>query len=113
MVRRFLERSRVEARRRSAERAEHLRALIPALAQLLRSLGAERVWVFGSLVWGGVDSRSDLDLAVCGMPRGRLIEAHAALWQRAGEPVDLVELETCSPELRERILASAEELTSP
>lgn len=86
---------------------------MPALAAELRALGATHVWVFGSLVWGGLHPDSDLDLAVLGLPPGRLIEAYDRLWQRAGTPVDLVALETCAPELRARILADGEEVPPP
>lgn len=110
MVRRFLERSDVATRRRTQARAAELRALVPALAEELRALGAARVWVFGSLVWGGLHPESDLDLAVFGLPPGRLIEAYDRLWRRAGTPVDLVTLETCAPELRDRIMAAGEEV---
>lgn len=71
------------------------------------------MWVFGSLVWGGLHPDSDLDLAVLGLPPGSLIDTYEALWRIAGEPVDLVALETCVPELRARIVAAAEEVTLP
>lgn len=112
-VRRFLERSDSAMVRRTEARAAHLRSLVPALAKDLRALGATRVWVFGSLVWGGLHPESDLDLAVLGLPPGRLIEAYDLLWQRVGVPVDLVALETCAPELRARILATGEEVSPP
>ncbi len=112
-VRRFLERSDASTRRLTSTREAHLRSLVPVLARELRALGASRVWVFGSLVWGGLHPESDLDLAVLGLPPGRLIEAYDLLWQRAGGPVDLVALETCAPELRARILAAGEEVSPP
>jgi len=109
-VRRFLARSNADVRHRTAVRGAHLKALVPALAAHLRAVGATQVWVFGSLVWGGLHPDSDLDLAVLGLPPGGLIDAYEALWRIAGEPVDLVLLETCVPELRERIFAAAEEV---
>jgi len=47
------------------------RALLPALARhLVERYGARRVWLFGSLVEGGFDMGSDIDLAAEGLPAG-------------------------------------------
>lgn len=98
---------------RCTERALHARSLLPALASLLcKDFGARRVWVFGSLVAGSFGLRSDIDLAVEGLPRNSLFAAGAALERVAPEfQVDLVPLEDAGPLLRQRVLTEGEEIT--
>ena len=74
-----------------------LRPLVGPAAVLLRAWGARRVWVVGSLAWGGRHAGSDLDLALEGPPPERWSEAREALWDLAGEPVDLIPLEAAAP----------------
>lgn len=112
-IRSFIARSEAAQRSATARREQHLRALIAPLAAQLYASGVDRVWVFGSLIWGGLHPASDLDLAVSGLPAGTHIDAYAELWRLAGEPVDLVVLETCAPELRDRILASGLPVARP
>lgn len=42
--------------------------LLPAVAARLKSLGAKRVIIFGSLIEGGFKLNSDIDIAVEGLP---------------------------------------------
>ena len=112
-VRSFIARSDDARRQASGRREQQLRALVAPLTAHLYGLGADRVWVFGSLVWGGLHPSSDLDLAVSGLAPGTHVDAYAELWRLAGEPVDLVALETCAPELRDRILASGLPVAPP
>ncbi len=66
--------------------------------------GVVRVWLFGSLARGRPqDDRSDIDLAVEGLPPDRYYRALSELDQLVHCPVDLVELEHASPELRSQI----------
>jgi predicted nucleotidyltransferase len=97
---------------RSTERSLRARSLLPELARLLcRHFGARRVWVFGSLVAGTFGLRSDIDLAVEGLPRTRLFAAGAALERAApGFQVDLVPIEDAGTLLRTRILTEGEEI---
>src|SRR5918999_1654032 len=74
-------------------------------AATLYTYGATRVFMFGSLGRGGVqDVRSDIDLAVEGLPDGRAAELIAA--PRSCR-LDVVALETTSPELRASFLRNA------
>src|SRR5918999_886154 len=74
-------------------------------AATLYTHGATRVFMFGSLGRGGVqDVRSDIDLAVEGLPDGRAAELIAA--PRSCR-LDVVALETTSPELRASFLRNA------
>ncbi len=49
--------------------------LIPVVAKKLKSFGARRVIVFGSLIEGDFKMDSDIDLAVEGLPENKYIEA--------------------------------------
>lgn len=73
-------------------------------AAYLRAHGATRVWLFGSLARGRAqDERSDIDLAVLGLPRALYYRMVSELDQLLDCPVDLVEIETASPALRLQI----------
>jgi predicted nucleotidyltransferase len=74
-------------------------------ARFLRKQGAKRVWLFGSLAKGRRPTvHSDFDFAVEGLPTDRLFGSVGHLLQILPRPVDVVELETCTPLLREQIL---------
>jgi len=74
-------------------------------ADCLRARGATRVRLLGSLARGRARGvHSDFDLAVEGLPPEAYLGSLGALLQLLPMPVDLVEMESASPELRERIL---------
>lgn len=80
-------------------------------AAYLRTLGARRVWVFGSVAKGITpDFRSDLDLAVEGLPGDRYFEAVGVLLDRLPCSLDLVEMERAPTALRANILRFGREL---
>jgi len=77
----------------------------------LRSLGARRVWLFGSVAKGRMpDFRTDLDLAVEGLPADRYFEAVGVLLSRLPCSLDLVEMERAPAALRESVLKFGQEL---
>lgn len=94
-----------EARR--AQRQERAWAVAREAAALLKSrFGAHRVRVFGSLLAPWFHERSDIDLAVEGVPPERMRDAEEALRALASEfRVDLVRLEELrdAPRLLRRI----------
>ncbi len=90
-------RAGVEARRRRLEER------LPRAAELLRALGAERVWLVGSLAWGLFDERSDVDLAVRGLPAERDVESLDAVEKLLGARVDLIRVETVDAAFARRI----------
>ena len=85
--------------------AEAARREASALAQELRSrFGAERVVLFGSLARGEFSGRSDIDLAVWGIPPAEFYRAVAfASGRSTAWAVDLVDAEDCSESLRRNI----------
>lgn len=103
-----------EAERQSALEAHRARALDVAhrAAHVLRaSFGARRVVLFGSIARGGnVSWRSDVDLAVWGVPADRYFVAVGRL--QAIDPaveVDVVRVEDAPPALRSVIEAEGVE----
>ena len=100
-------RAREVARRQAmADRAEHLRALLPEAARVLREeFGATRVGVFGSLATPTrrFGEGSDVDVYVDSLRRGRYFEAVDRLTLLFGADVDLVELARAPEGLRAHI----------
>lgn len=89
--------------RRAQERALRLRARLPDAAEALRSLGAQEVWLFGSLLHGDVHEASDIDLAVGGMSPEAYVAALGWMSANVPCPVDLVRLEDAAPAFGERV----------
>ncbi len=90
--------ARIEKRRRQAWRVAR------QAAQLLRrEFGASKVVVFGSLAHDAEFSPwSDIDLAAWGIPSDRFYRAVATVTGLSPDfKVDLLELETCKPALRQ------------
>ena len=102
------QRSRIEPTLEMQAAAHDARHEAHRLSQLLAAeFGAGRVYLFGSFAWGPeMRSDSDLDLAVEGLPRGKLVYAHAWLSSQTHYTVDLVLLERLPELLRNRILKS-------
>ena len=72
-----------------------------AIAILSREPEVRRVWLFGSLAKGREpDFRSDMDLAVEGLPPGRYLSVWAALDEALRLTPDLVRWEEANPTLR-------------
>ena len=80
------------------------RAAVEFAARHLRTEGAARVWLFGSLAKGrkpGV--HSDFDFGVEGLPSDKLFGCVGHLLQKLPRPVDVVEMERASDFLVSRI----------
>jgi uncharacterized protein len=107
---RYLLDRQAEHERLANARAERLRAALPQAKECLARFGAKRVWLFGSLVTGEVDLRSDVDLAVTGIATTDHMAALAELMTLFAGPVDLVRMEEAAPGLQERVLTEGQEL---
>lgn len=71
--------------------------LIEQAARILKSEGAREVYLFGSEATGTAGDRSDVDLAVTGLPPAsfyRLVGTISGLLRR---PLDLVDLDDPTP----------------
>ena len=78
-----------------------------AAANLLRSMGASEVFVFGSLVKGELRPDSDIDIAVSGLPAKVYFSAISRASDILGRPVDLLDLDDDTPLVR-HLLGSGE-----
>jgi predicted nucleotidyltransferase len=71
-----------------------------AAANMLLSMGASQVFVFGSLVRGKLRPDSDIDMAVSGLPAKLYFPAVSRASDILGRPVDLVDLDDNTPLVR-------------
>jgi predicted nucleotidyltransferase len=76
-------------------------------ANLLRSMGASQVFVFGSFVRGELRPDSDIDIAVSGLPAKVYFSAASKASDVLGRPVDLLDLDEDTPLVR-HLLGSGE-----
>lgn len=87
---------------------------ISAVEQEIRSLGVERLALFGSVLHGGAGPESDVDLLVQFVKGAktfdRFLTLSEMLEERLGRKVELVTTEALSPHLGPRILAEARDV---
>lgn len=80
----------------------------------IRALGVERLALFGSVLRGEADAKSDIDVLVRFSPGAKTFDRFLALCdlleERLGGPVEVVTTEALSPFLGPRILAEAEDV---
>jgi len=94
-----------------ARRALELEGRVEEVARhLCVRFGARRVFLFGSLAWGGFHASSDVDLAVEGIAPDRLCEAATEASAAAERVVELFALEELPPSFRERITSEGRRL---
>lgn len=92
-------------------RAERLRARLPEAVAFLRSRGARRIVLFGSLAHGQcIHARSDIDLAVEGLDAAAARDAAWDLMDRLRCDVDVICIERAADSLRHRIVEDGVEL---
>src|SRR5271157_781139 len=70
---------------------------VVAAANLLRSMGATQVFIFGSAAKGGLRPGSDVEMAVTGLPSQVYFSAISKASDLLGRPVDLVDLDEPTP----------------
>ena len=99
------------AQQHAEQRAQAIRATLPAVAARLRDeCGAEAVWLFGSLAAGSPHAESDCDLAVRGVSGARFLAALGIVARSVPCACDLVDLDRATPGLREHILTTGRPL---
>lgn len=76
-------------------------------ADVLRSMGASEVFVFGSLLRADLRPDSDVDMAVSGLPARAYFAAVSRASDILGRPVDLLDLDDDTPIVR-HLLGSGE-----
>ncbi len=60
---------------------------------ILNGRGCKEIYLFGSLVHGDYTDRSDIDIAVTGIPKRDFFEIFGELVMSLDHPVDLINLE--------------------
>lgn len=83
---------------------------------LKQNFGANRVFVYGSLLKEGFSADSDIDIAVMGIPEEQFFEALAAVNQDCQRWVDLKPIESLEPYFWQRIQSQGvwvDETTEP
>jgi predicted nucleotidyltransferase len=104
---------RIRARQsRESSVAQARLAKLPRAVALLRDLGVERVWLFGSLITGAAHEGSDVDLMVSGLPSGERTKAWLALEELFEAAVDLVPEEATSGPFRDAVHDRGREITA-
>ena len=71
-----------------------------AAANLLRTLGAKQVFIFGSATKERLQPHSDIDIAVTGLPSQVYFSAVSRASDLFRRPVDLVDLDDPTPLVR-------------
>jgi predicted nucleotidyltransferase len=85
----------------------HETEAVLAAANLLRSMGASSVFVFGSFVRDELRPDSDVDMAVSGLPPRVYFSAVSKISDLLGRPADLLDLDDDTPLVR-HLLGSGE-----
>ena len=76
------------------------KSAVSAAANLLRSMGATQVFIFGSAAQGALRPDSDVDLATTGLPQSVYFSAVSKASDLLGRPVDRVDLDDPTPLVR-------------
>ena len=71
--------------------------LIKKAAEKLKAAGAREVYLFGSAARGTMGERSDIDLAVSGLPPEIFFQVLAQVEDIFQRPIDLVDLDEENP----------------
>ena len=95
-----------ESRRQDRKRAQAAEACLTRAVAVLRRHGARRIILFGSLARDCFRERSDIDLAVEGIPAESYTRALADLMLAIDWPVDLKPLEEIEPSFAEHVIRS-------
>lgn len=99
---------RTRARQRqTAEEIIRQRALVIARGIVSdATLPAEaRVWLIGSLPWGGFGERSDIDMVFDGVERAEALALADRLGEQTGRHVDVLTLSELPDEFRTRVVS--------
>lgn len=98
-----LARERAARLEREAAAADARSRLDSVVRALVDDFGASRVVLFGSLLTGELEPRSDVDLAVEGIAPAAIFRAAVTAESILGRTVDLVDLREAPPSLVRRL----------
>lgn len=77
--------------------ADELWLAIKRATAMFLEAGAREVYLFGSVVKGGMDKDSDIDFAVSGLPPTKFFKAMGDAADILQRPLDLVDLDEVNP----------------
>ena len=66
---------------------------IETAAHLLKNEGCQSVYLFGSLVTGKTHDKSNIDIGIKGLPKGKFFEVYARLYFDIENKIDLVDFD--------------------
>jgi predicted nucleotidyltransferase len=69
---------------------------IDIATKLLKKAGCQSIYLFGSLVTGKSNDKSDIDIGIKGLPKAQFFEVYARLYFDLENNVDLVDFDTNS-----------------
>jgi predicted nucleotidyltransferase len=101
----LLRRAAVQREADDRARTEALHAVEQTIPALQSELHFGRVWLIGSLAWGGFGVRSDIDLVIEGASEHVLLAIAEAIGRTTGRLVDGMALETLPKSFAARVLA--------
>ena len=93
-------------RKQVARKAKEIKSMLPAIAQKLKSFGAQEVIIFGSFAKGEFAAGSDIDIATKNLPEGKYLHAIIAvekLLRSVQIGFDLILYERAYPGVKEQI----------
>jgi predicted nucleotidyltransferase len=76
---------------------DEMNRLVDKAASALKAAGAKEVYVFGSASKGKIHPKSDIDMAVSGLPPEVFFRAMAKASRALGRPIDLIDLDEDNP----------------
>ncbi len=102
----MLQRHRQRIRSEEEERERLIALLRRDVRKVATDLGVGRVWLIGSLAWGGFGIRSDIDLVLERAEDGALrAEFEARLSNELNRAIDLLPLSKLSSSFQARVLS--------
>jgi predicted nucleotidyltransferase len=72
---------------------ENYQKNIQRAVKILKEAGCTAIFLFGSLATGKIREESDIDLAICGCPKGKFFHLWGLLMFELDYSVDLVKLD--------------------
>ena len=61
--------------------------------EILKKEGCSSIYLFGSLVTGNIHDKSDIDIGVKGLPRGKFVETYAKVYNALENNVDVIDFD--------------------
>ena len=60
---------------------------------LLKNAGCQSIYLFGSLITGNINEKSDIDLGIKGLPRKKLLETRSKVFLATDNKIDIVDFD--------------------